>query len=364
MKTSKRRTSQSAKLALLAILICAISNLALADGDARVDALFAYLDQGIRPGAAVLVVRDGKILHQRGYGYANLGTKEHITPQSAFRLASVSKQFTAMGIARLVDQGKLGLDDLVSRYVPQLAAFPGITIRHLLTHTSGLPDYYDVIDTSAWVARGEIPGNADVMAYEGGMGKPLFAPGERYEYSNPAYEALPLVIEAVTGMPFREYMAKEVFGPAGMRHSLIHDDTRPAIPNRVLGYSQTETGFEPDDDDPLNGITGSGGQYSTLEDFFAWDQALYTDRLVSAAMLRQIFTSAKLNNGEETGYGLGWMLDTYHGQRRQHHTGSWVGFRTAIERYPDLHFTVVVLGNFEQFEAEQAADQVADLYLE
>jgi len=347
-----------------AILLCLASGLAMADGDARIDALFAYLDQGVRPGAAVLVVRDGKILHERGYGYANLPTKEHITPQSAFRLASVSKQFTAMGIARLVDQGKLGLDDPVSRYVPPLAAYPGITIRHLLTHTSGLPDYYDVIDTSAWVARGATPGNADVMAYEGGMGKPLFAPGERYEYSNPAYEALPLVIEAVTGMPFREYMAKAVFAPAGMSHSLIHDDTRPTIPNRVLGYTQTETGFGPDDDDPLNGITGSGGQYSTLEDFFAWDQALYTDRLVSAAMLKQIFTSATLNDGTATGYGLGWMLDSYRGQRRQHHTGSWVGFRTAIERYPDLHFTVVVLGNFEQFEAGQAADQVADLYLD
>jgi CubicO group peptidase (beta-lactamase class C family) len=227
-----------------------------------------------------------------------------------------------------------------------------------------LPDYYDDFDATAWVAKGTLPTNADVMAYEGLIDAPLFPPGDQYLYSNPAYEALPLVIEAVSGQDFATFMKEHVFKPAAMSDSLIHDHNRPHINRRVLGYSEVSGGYELNDDDPLNGITGSGGQYSTLEDFFNWDQALYADTLVSKNTMKQVFTRARLNNGEEIDYGFGWRLDSYKGHDRVAHGGSWVGFRTAISRYPDSELTIVVLSNLASYDPVAVSDQVTDIYLD
>lgn len=330
----------------------------------QTDELFSGFTTGVQPGAAVMVIHDGQVVHAKGYGYANLAQKTPITPASTFRLGSVSKQFTAMAIAILADKSRLDYEDTVSQYVPALAAYEGITIRHLLTHTSGLPDYYDEFDGSAWAGKGTLPSNADVMAFEGRMGRVLFTPGERYEYSNPAYEALPLIIEAVSGQDFASFMRTQVFQPAGMDKSLIHDHHRPHIDQRVLGYSQVDDGYELNDDDLLNGVTGSGGQYSTLEDFYHWDQALNGDTLVSKDTMKQVFTRARLNNGDEIDYGFGWRLDRYQGHERIAHGGSWVGFRTAISRYPELGLTVVILSNRAEYDPVEASDRVTDIYLE
>lgn len=331
---------------------------------ARVDALFTHFDTGKQPGAAVMVIREGEIVHSRGYGLANLETGEKISADSTFRLGSVSKQFTAMAIALLAQRGQLDVDDPVIKYVPDLAPYPGISLRHILVHTSGLPDYYDEIDLTAWEERGTIPSNADVIAYVGQMRRPLFGPGENYEYSNPAYEVLPLVVEAVSGSSFAEFMHRELFVPLGMDNSLIHDHTRPAIPRQVTGYAPDSEGYIEDDWDTLNGITGSGSQFSTLEDFHAWDQALYGNEVLSQALLAKVFTRGRLNNSEEFDYGLGWRLDSYRGQRRIAHGGAWVGFNTAISRYPDLRFTIVILSNRAEYDPVAVSDQVADIYFD
>ena len=279
IKEFNRHQSRFHVLAILTLLICsypfnaqAESATSTSEKSDQVDKLFSGFTEGVQPGSAVMVIHSGIVVHSKGYGYANLETKTGITPASTFRLGSVSKQFTAMAIAILADNGKLDYSDRVSKYVPALAPYKDVTIRHLLTHTSGLPYYYDEFDVSPWVEEGTLPSNADAMAYEGRMARLLFPPGERYEYSNPAYEALPLIVEAVSGQEFSTFMRENVFQPIGMDGSLIHDHHRPQINQRVLGYSQTSDGYELYDDDPLNGITGSGGQYSTLEDFFDWDQ--------------------------------------------------------------------------------------------
>jgi CubicO group peptidase (beta-lactamase class C family) len=330
----------------------------------QVDRLFSVFTTGIQPGAAVMVIRNGAVVHSKGYGFANLEKEIPITPASTFRLGSVSKQFTAMAIAILADSGQLDYSDPVSQYIPALSAYQGVTIRHLLTHTSGMPDYYDEFDASPWEQRGTLPSNADVMVYEGKMDKVLFAPGDRYEYSNPAYEALPLIVEAVSGEEFAIFMRNRVFQPAGMLDSLIHDHHRPQIERRVLGYSRVSGGYELNDEDPLNGISGSGGQYSTLEDFYHWDQALYGDSLAGKGTMEQVFTRARLNNGEEIDYGFGWRLDRYRGHDRIAHGGSWVGFRTAISRYPGIGLSVVILSNREEYDPVAASDRVTDIYLD
>jgi CubicO group peptidase (beta-lactamase class C family) len=324
----------------------------------KVDALFASLNDGLQPGAAVMVIRDGEIVHQAGYGYANLEQQAPITADSAFRLASVSKQFTAMAVMVLAQEGSLSYDDPVSRYLPALVPYDGVTIRHMLTHTSGLPEYYDVIDSSAGMPR-----NADALDLLGTIAEPAFAPGERYEYSNPAYDMLAPLVEAVSGKDFPTFMRERVFAPAGMHSSFIFDYTEPAIPNRVTGYEPNGAGFKLNDYDPLNHIVGSGGMYSTLNDFFRWDQLLYSENLVSRAALDEAFTPAQLSNGESTDYGFGWRIDEYKGQRRVRHGGSWVGFRTHIARYPDAGLSIVILSNRADFDPESYVDSITGIYL-
>ena len=324
----------------------------------RVTALFEHFNEGVQPGAAVMVIRDGSIVYSRGFGYANIEAGLPIDAHSTFRLGSVSKQFTAMAVMVLAEAGKLDYDDPVVKYIPELEGYPGITIRHLLTHTSGLPDYYDTIDTS-----GGMPTNADMPAELAAMDDPVFAPGEQYEYSNPAYEMLPLIVERVSGQTFSQFMADHVFEPAGMDDALIYDHSEPKIANRVWGYEPTDDGFGLYDYDELNYLTGSGGMYATLEDFYAWDQALNADTVVSADTLRKAFTRHVLNNGDEIDYGFGWRLDQYRDHRRIAHGGSWVGFRTNIARYPDDKLTVVVLTNRTDGEPGRYVDRITDIYL-
>ncbi len=370
--TSPRRTRRFPirRLLMALMVLCSISGTAANPNSveeshsARVDQVFNAFTRGVQPGAAVMVIRAGEIVHSKGYGYANLAAAEPITPDSTFRLGSVSKQFTAMAIALLAERGLLDLDAPAAAYVPAIKNYDGVTVRHLLVHTSGLPDYYDEIDTAEWELAGSLPNNQDVIDYVGAMNAPQFAPGEKYVYSNPAYEVLPLVVEHASGKPFSRFMVEDLFTPLGMDNSLIHDHHRPHINHRVLGYSKTDDGYELNDENVLNGITGSGGQYSTLEDFYAWDQALYGNEFLSEALLESVFTRAILNSGEAIDYGFGWRLDEYRGHRRIAHGGSWVGFNTAISRFPDLGLSIVILSNRAEYDPVAVSDQVADIYLD
>ena len=348
-------------LRTIAFAILAISCNALfaQDEPARnVTPLFEHLNEGVQPGAAVMVVKDGDIVYSGAFGYANLAEKIPIDAHSMFRLGSLSKQFTAMAIMVLADSGKLDYDDPLTRYVPELDDYPGITVRHLLTHTAGLPDYYDILDGSAGM-----PINADMPGILASMDGPLFAPGERYEYSNPAYELLALIVEKASGQPFTAFMDQHVFEPAGMHEALIYDQSEPEMENRAYGYEPTADGFRIDDYDELNYLLGAGGVYATLEDFFAWDRALDSGSVVSAATLKAGWTRHVLNNGDAIDYGFGWRLNQRRGHRRMAHDGSWVGFRTSIAKYPDEKLTIVVLSNRSDGSPDSYVDRISDIYL-
>jgi len=324
----------------------------------RVTALFEHLSVGMQPGAAVMVIKDGDIVYSGGFGYANIEDQTLIDANSTFRLGSLAKQFTAMAIMVLADEGKLDYDDPAFKYIPELEKYSGVTIRHLLTHSSGVPDYYDTIDTSAGM-----PTNVDMPAVLAAMEGPAFAPGEMYEYSNPAYEMLPLIVEKVSGQSFSEFMKRKVFDPAGMDDSLIYDHTEPEIANRVYGYTPADDTFELHDYHALNYLDGSGGMYATLEDFLAWDTALYGEDVVSAATLKKGFTRHTLRNGDEIDYGFGWRLDQHCGHRRIAHGGTWVGFRTGIARFPDERLTIVVLSNRTDGNPDSYIEKITDIYL-
>ena len=241
---------------------------------AAVDALFLDGRPVAAPGAAVMVIRDGQVVKKAGYGMADIERGVPIESDTAFRLASVSKQFTAMAIMMLEEEGRFGYDDPVAVFLPELSRFGNdLSIRHLLTHTGGLPDYYDVMVQVSGVER---PLTKHALAVFSSWGEPLFAPGERYEYSNPGYELLALIAERAYGRSFPELVEARIFAPLGMTRSIVVDERGPRIEKRALGYRKDGDGFEEYDDDPLNYIFGSGGIYSTVEDLYHWDQALYT----------------------------------------------------------------------------------------
>ncbi len=325
-----------------------------------IEALFEPATAGDSPGAAVMVIRDGEVLHASGYGYADLERRVPITPQTAFRLASVSKQFTAMAVMILAERGQLSYDDPVLEFLPELGRFGDeITVRHLLTHTGGLPDYYDALEE---VSTDSMPGTEEAMEFLAGWGEPLFPAGDRYEYSNPGYEMLALVVERVSGQRFGRFVADNIFAPLGMNESVIRDSSEPEIPNRALGYARADGGFSLDDDHNLNHIIGSGGMYATLEDLARWDRALYTDTLVRRDTLEEAWSPLRLADGDEFPYGFGWRLGDYGGLgERVCHSGHWLGFSTFIARYPERRLTVIVLSNLGDFESEEYAGRIVDL---
>ncbi len=328
---------------------------------AKVAALFEDYSAGESPGAAVMVIEDGEILFESGFGLADIDSGTPITPQSAFRLASVSKQFTAMAIMILADREQLACDDALTQYLPELERFGNdITLRHLLTHTGGLPDYYDALTEEAGES---MPTTEQAMEFLAGWGEPLFPAGDRYEYSNPGYEMLALLVERVSGKTFGQFLQENIFGPLGMENSVAHESPDIEIRNRAFGYSRSDNSFVLNDDDALNLIIGSGGIYSTVEDLYLWDQALYTEKLVRRSTLDEAWSAAAFNNGEHSPYGFGWGLEPYGalGQRLSH-AGGWVGFSTYIVRYPEHHFSVIILSNLDEFDGERFANRITDLF--
>jgi N-acyl-D-aspartate/D-glutamate deacylase/CubicO group peptidase (beta-lactamase class C family) len=328
---------------------------------AAVDALFAEGISAATPGAAIIVIQDGVVLKKSAYGMADIERGLPFETDTSTRLGSVSKQFTAMAIMILEEEGRLDYDDPVTRFLPELSRFGDeITVRNLLNHTGGLPDYYDVMVEITGVERPLTRHALDTYAK---WGTPLFAPGERYEYSNPGYELLALIVERASGEAFGDFVEERIFAELGMTNSVVLDDRHPRLAKRAYGYRIDGDGFAPDDDDPLNYLVGSGGVYSTVEDLARWDQALYGENLVSKTTRAKAFSPIRLNSGDLYPYGFGWRLDEHLGHRRIGHSGGWVGFQTFIGRYVDDRFSVIVVTNLAEADPESSADTIAAIYL-
>ena len=334
-----------------------------ADRSGQVDALFARYTDGVQPGVAVMVVHDGRVVHEAGYGYADLENATPLAPNTSVRLGSVTKQFVCMAIMLLAEHGQLDYDDPVSKHVPEISARYGdeITVRHLMNHTGGLPDYYPPLRKHV---SGRPPNNEDGAEVYASWGEPAFAPGDRYEYSNSGYEVLALVAQRVADEPFSDFVATDIFEPLAMSGAIAWDDPDKVIPNRAFGYSPVDDAFELNDDHRMNFMMGAGGIYASLQDMYRWDQALYTEKLVSQSTLDEAFTPALNNRFEDIGYGFGWRVGAYEGHRRISHGGSWVGFRTAIARHPDAHLSIVLLSNRADFDSGEFIDPITDIYLD
>lgn len=354
--TSRPRWINAMCIGLLAVGN-AIAAPVLTPPDPGIDALLQRYD-GQVPGAAVLVLHDGQPVFQRGYGLAVVEDGTAVTAQSNFRLASLSKQFTAAAILLLAEDGRLTLDDPLKRWLPSLpAAADAITLRQLLSHTSGLPDYEDLMPPGATAQLHD----RDVLHLLETQDRTLFAPGSRYRYSNSGYALLALVVAKASGQDFASFLKARIFTPLGMDASVAHQDGVDDVAHRAYGYSQIDGRWQRTDQSPTSAVLGDGGIYSSLADLARWDAALYDARLLKPSSLRQAFAPATATDEADVPfYGFGWRLN---GQA-QWHSGESIGFRNVILRYPAHRLTVIILSNRDGPEPYPLALQIARRWLD
>ena len=347
----------------LKIFLCSVPLLASAcsmTSHSHLDRLFeSYRHENV-PGAAVLVIRNGEPLFSQAYGLADLERNSAAELATNFRLASVTKQFTAMCIMMLAERGALRYDNSLCDLFPNFPQYGGqIKLRHLLQHTSGLIDYEDLIPDTATVQVLD----RDVLRMMMAQDSTYFPPGSQFRYSNGGYAILAMVVEKVSRMPFARFLQENVFTPLGMTNTVAYENGISSVNHRAMGYRAENGGFVFSDQSLTSAVLGDGGIYSSVLDLLKWDQALYSEQLVRSASLQEAFTSGTLSNGEQTGYGFGWWVDTYRGQRRQYHTGSTCGFRNVIQRFPEARFTVIILTNRAEPDVAPLADKLTDKFL-
>lgn len=333
--------------------------------DPRIDAVFSQWDKPDSPGCALAVIRDSKIVYTRGYGMADLEHDIPITPESVFYIGSESKQFAAMSILLLEEDGKLSLDDDIRKYVPEIPDYGHmITIRHLILHTSGLRDYFILWDLAGIDYANYIPEEA-VLAMIARQKELNFPPGEERLYSNSGYLLLSVIVKRVSGLSLREFADKNIFAPLGMANTHFHDDPGLLIKNRALGHLLRDGGgwnlvaFR-------FALTGSGGIYTNVRDLALWDANFYNNRLGKGgqALIDRMLTPGTLNSGEKLSYACALTVGEYRGQPTVRHGGALGGYRSHILRFPGEHVSVIVLFNTGNVEPGVYAEKVADICLE
>jgi CubicO group peptidase (beta-lactamase class C family) len=370
----------------LALLVLAGAATAV-DRDAATAALLKGLVADGQPGLAVLVRRDGRTVFERGYGVRDLRTRQPIDARTRFRLASVTKQMTAAAIVLLVRDGRLRYEDTLTRALPGFPAYgSGVTIRHLLTHTSGLPDYEHLMEGAEkkkgpiWTPEHQIRDD-EVLALIEKETHGVFAPGTSWAYSNSGYVLLGLVAARAAGQPFGDVLRERIFAPLGMARTLAYEKDRNVVPDRAYGHTKDAAGFRETDQSSTSATLGDGGIYSCLEDLAKWDEALRTNTLLSGAEMRAALTPVRLADGsaplwppgEQGGdnlypgrpvaYGFGWFLDPWQGRARAWHHGETMGFRSIVERFPADGLTVVLLANRGDLDLKSLALAIAEAEL-
>ncbi len=343
---------------LLALLV-----IGLVPGFARADGVDALLQQEMQKhqiaGLALMVVKAGEQIKAAGYGVANLELNVPVTTNTVFEIGSVTKQFTAAGIMLLAQEGKLSLDDKISQHLTNTpASWANITVRHLLTHTSGITNYtgLDGFELRQHLTQAQFI--TKLGAY------PLsFQPGDKWSYCNSGFSLLGYIIENVSGKNYWEFQRERIFEPLGMTATRDRNP-RVVIPNRASGYELTNHVAINRDYD-LTDIFSAGAIVSTVVDMAKWDAALNGDKLLSAASKEKMWTPTKLNSGKVQNYGFGWFLDPLRGHKNIGHNGATSGFSCAIQRFPDDQLSVIVFCNADELGiASTLAKQVAEMYFE
>jgi CubicO group peptidase (beta-lactamase class C family) len=339
----------------------------------QIDSIFSSITQPDAPGLAVLVRKDGRTVLERGYGLRDLRVQVKINPATNFRLASCTKQFTAMAIMLLAHDKRITYETRLTDVFPDFPAYgKSITIRNLLNHTSGLLDYEDLMpqpppntppDKQAQIS------DAEVLALLKKQNTTKFAPGTKWEYSNSGYVLLGEIVAKVSGEPFPQFLHDRIFAPLGMNNTLAFVKGKNEVPNRAFGYSKNATGWQKTDQDSTSATLGDGGVYSSLNDLAKWDDALTRHTLLSAKEMQPALTPVVVPNGTPPGpdgqpaaYGFGWFLNPYKGHSRTWHYGETIGFRTNMQRFTRDNLTIIVLCNRSDLNPGALGERVVDLF--
>jgi CubicO group peptidase (beta-lactamase class C family) len=348
------------------------------------EAIFSPLANTNSPGLAVLVRKDGGPVFEHGYGARELRSFAKIDPQTNFRLASCSKQFTATSIMLLVHDGKLRYDDKLTDVFPDFPAYgKAITIRNLLNHTSGLPDYEDLMaaaekrkGAAIWTPTHQIQ-DAEVLDLLKQETAGKFAPGTQWSYSNSGYVVLGLVVAKISGKPFREFLRERIFAPLKMSQTVAYQRGQNEVTHRAYGHSKEGNTWKETDQSSTSATLGDGGIYSSLTDLAKWDEALAQHPLLTEKEMQSALTPAQLTSGAQpkwpansdrpqgtpVSYGFGWFLDPYRNHARMWHYGDTLGFHTYIARFPGDHLSIIILTNRTDLDPESLALQFADFYI-
>jgi CubicO group peptidase (beta-lactamase class C family) len=350
---SRKRLRTTVALIFFGISPCAAQDTLTA----RVDDYIKAEQQKQRiPGLSLAVVKDGTIVLAKGYGLANVEHQVAAKPETIFQSGSVGKQFTATAVMMLVEDGKINLDDRISKYFADSPpAWQNITVRHLLTHTSGTTDYPADFDFRRDYTEDEMLKRAEAI--------PLaFQPGEKWSYSNLGYVVLGVLIHKVSGKFYGDFLQERVFKPLGMTTARIISEA-DIVPNRAAGYTLVKGELKNQRwVSPSLNTTADGALYLTVYDMAKWDAALYTEKLLRKTSLEEMWTPVKLNSGKTESYGFGWGFDEVRGHHLIEHGGAWQGFKCHIARYVDDKLTVIVFANLSQANPTKIARGVAAIY--
>jgi CubicO group peptidase (beta-lactamase class C family) len=339
----------------------------------QIDAIFSSVTQPNAPGVAVLVRQNGRTLFERGYGVRDFRTRAKIDAATNFRLASCTKQFTAMAIMLLVHDHKLSYDMRLTDVFPDFPAYgKSITIRNLLNHTSGLLDYEDLMpqppSNTPPEKQAQIS-DAEVLALLEKQTTTKFPPGTKWQYSNSGYVLLGCIVAKVSGESFPQFLRDRIFSPLGMNNTLAFVKGKTPVPDRAFGFSKQADGWTQTDQDSTSATLGDGGVYSSVDDLAKWDHALAHHTLLGANEMQPALTPVVVPNGgpvgpnnEPAAYGFGWFLNPYKGHPRMWHYGETIGFRSSIQRFTRDHLTIIVLCNRSDLDPGALGLRVADLF--
>jgi CubicO group peptidase (beta-lactamase class C family) len=345
------------------ILTAAIATLSAQDDPAaRIDDIFKPWNKSGTPGAAVAVIRDGKLVFQKGYGIANLEYDVPISPGTIFHVASVSKQFTAMALVLLEQEGKLLLEDDIRKYLPELPDYGHkIAIRNLLQHTSGIRDQWQTLSLAGW-RMDDVITQKQILRMLFHQKELNFEPGTRHLYSNGGYTLAAEIVARVSGKPLPEFCDERIFRPLGMTHTHFHDDHRRIVRDRAYSYEKTGDGFRAS---PLNyANAGATSLFTTAPDLVKWLDNFRDPKVGGPKAIVRLQEQAVLTNGEKVDYALGLAIGKFRGLRTVSHGGADAGYRSYVVWFPDQQLGVAVVGNLATFDTGGVANRVAEVYLE
>jgi CubicO group peptidase (beta-lactamase class C family) len=331
---------------------------------AEIERLFEPYQSTSAPGCAVAVIKEGQIIYKRGYGMADLEHDVPIQPNSVFHVASISKQFTATAILLLMQDGKVLLDDDVRKYIPEVPDFgTPITIRHLIHHTSGLCDQWELLSLAGWRYAFDLITDQDILDVLSTQKELNFQPGEAYSYCNTGYTLLAQVVKRVSGKSYRQFTTERIFNPLGMNNTHFRDDHAEIVKNLAYGYICWEGEGEFRVSIPNFDTVGATGLVTTVEDLAKWDKNFYEPKVGGPAITQKIMVKGKLNNGEETDYSFGLAHGMYRGLPTISHGGADAGYGAYLLRFPEHHFSVACLCNLIDINASNLCKKIADICL-